>query len=112
MSEPKFRAKSGAYTRHWSIQVKRWWGWNTVHSGHMEQGEAQAFLDRLVATNGQWETLYPGQPSLRFKCGACQDSGWLWDFNKKVPCDVCESGPAWLNAQTKDAGDAPYGVRS
>lgn len=41
----------------------------------------------------------------KFKCNACEDSGWLWGGgpNHRVPCDVCEAGPAWLNAQMTQA---------
>lgn len=75
----------------------------------MEPEEAQQVLDRYAASNGSWGILYPSSQTLRFKCGACEDSGWLWDINRKVPCDVCPSGPAWLAAQSsqsaKDAND-------
>ena len=36
----------------------------------------------------------------KFRCSACEDSGWLWSVNSKVPCDVCEMGLRWLQLQT------------
>ena len=57
----KFRAKCGSYTRDWSIQVRRWYGWKTLHKSFMEPAEAQRFVDRLANTDGKWETLYPSE---------------------------------------------------
>jgi hypothetical protein len=59
------RAKCGSYTRDWRIQVKKWWGWRTIHTGYMEPAEAQEMLDRLMRNNGSWEILYPTQKSCR-----------------------------------------------
>lgn len=75
--------------------------WNNLKGAE----DAAKLMRRAVDVRDEAAAAQSDRQAGKFKCNACEDSGWLWDGgpNHRVPCDVCEAGPAWLNAQMTQA---------